>query len=1057
MADEAELAFLAAQQDEYDPSAGYTMNEASTGQDEYDPTTTYSPHSYQSASQPESGANSPPPAAESGENGLEAVPVPAQTAADASAAPTSKRPRTVGGFVDESEDEEEESAVQPEANATLPSATGATESPQRSFTNTPNNNPNPHVQLHSAQDEASASISASVTVNEPAPSVASLPNGSTPVPDATKPGAPDVLTVPSARPSVAPATPAPSASASTSASASASAPKLRLPQDRAGILEDRIAEDPRGDIEAWLSLIEEHRRRHKHDDARAVFERFLKLFPSAGETWVEYINFETELDELPKVEHLFGRSIPSAQYLGIYSAYIDFIRRRFNLTTDQNGQNRQTVTQAYEFVLNSVGLDVHAGKLWLDYIEMLKTGPGVLGGSSWQDMQKMDTLRKAYQRAVAVPHNTTLELWRDYDKFEMSLSKATGRKQLQETSPAYMTARSAINVLENNITRGINRTTLPKLPPAAGFDGYDDYMNQVKLWKNWIQWEKSDPLECTTDNRELYNKRVLHLYKNALMALRFWPELWYEAAEWCFENNLQAEGDKFLTDGIDANPESCLLAFKKANQVEQRTDFEDGQPGIIAKGKAVREPYQRLLDTIYDLTAQVKKREEHSITRAREQFEAQRAADEAARATAQQNADADDEDEVVAARRLKEKEDAFNGQLQAMSAGYNAQTQNLKKTLTYAWIALMRAMRRVQGKGDPKADVGGFRGIFTEARKKGKLLSEAYVASALIEHHCYQEPAAQKIFERGMKLFPEDEQFALEYIKHLIKLNDSTNARAVFETVVGKLTAKPENVHRAKSLFAFFHDYESQFGELAQITKLEQRMAALFPEDPHLHRFSQRFASPTFDPISVRHIISPRTQMRPVMPSVMPSVEEHQPMPAVPAQIMAEQQQQRYVSPGIVNPPHLNNLPITNSPKRPLEDTDEVAPPRKLARGESPLKGAAGRRLDAARRNLATTGSTPVGQAPGPPPLPRGVNFLLGIIPPAHTYKETRFKADGLVALLRDVAAIPVPPGQGPPQPQRWGTTATTAQQLQSIQEKYGNGSQMAMHSPLAGANPWGA
>ena len=157
-----------------------------------------------------------------------------------------------------------------------------------------------------------------------------------------------------------------------------------------------------------------------------------------------------------------------------------------------------------------------------------------------------------------------------------------------------MTARSAINVLDNNITRGVNRTTLPKLPPAAGFDGYEEYMNQVKLWHNWIQWEKSDPLECATDNRELYNKRVLHLYKNALMALRFWPELWYEAAEWCYENNLQAEGDKFLNDGIDANPESCLLAFKKANQVEQRTDFEDGQAGIVAKGRAVREPYQRL-------------------------------------------------------------------------------------------------------------------------------------------------------------------------------------------------------------------------------------------------------------------------------------------------------------------------------------------------------------------------------------------------------------------------------------------------------------------------------
>lgn len=150
---------------------------------------------------------------------------------------------------------------------------------------------------------------------------------------------------------------------------------------------------------------------------------------------------------------------------------------------------------------------------------------------------------------------------------------------------------------------------------------------------------------------------------------------------------------------------------------------------------------------------------------------------EAARAIAQRDADDadDDDDEVEAARRLKEKENAFNTQLQAISAGYNAQTHVLKKTLTYAWIALMRAIRRVQGKGNPKEDITGFRGVFTEARKKGKLLSEAYVASALIEHHCYQDPAAQKIFERGMKLFPEDEQFALEYIKHLIKLNDSTS------------------------------------------------------------------------------------------------------------------------------------------------------------------------------------------------------------------------------------------------------------------------------------------
>lgn len=300
-------------------------------------------------------------------------------------------------------------------------------------------------------------------------------------------------------------------------------------------------------------------------------------------------------------------------------------------------------------------------------------------------------------------------------------------------------------------------------------------MNQVKLWKQWIQWEKSDPLEVAVDDRALYSKRVLHIYKNALRSLRFWPELWYEAAEWSYENGLSAEGDKFLDDGIIANPESCLLAFKKGNQVELSTDFEEGQAGIVAKGNAVKKPYMTLLDTLYDLTAKTKKREEHSIARAREAFDAQKSADDAARALAQKADDADEDDEAETLRRAQEKEAAFNAQVHAISAGYNAQTFTLKKTLTYAWIALMQAIRRVQGKGGNNSEVPGFRGIFTDARRKGKLLSDAYVASAQIEHHCYQDPAAGKIFERGMKLFPEDEHFALEYIKHLIKLNDSTS------------------------------------------------------------------------------------------------------------------------------------------------------------------------------------------------------------------------------------------------------------------------------------------
>ena len=276
MADDAELAFLRSQEQEYDPSAAWPAADdqapADNDDEEYDPSnaimdTAQEPaQSEQPASMPESAANSPPSADNQGENGVNTV------SAETSAAPASaKQPRTIGGFVDESEDEEEEPVAAPKMAALL-RASEAAETPQRSVTNTPNNTlPTPDVQLHSAQDQGASSVSASVAVNEPTLSIASVPvNGTTPVPDATKPA--DLLTIDPARQATASVTPVPP---------SASLPKARLPQDRIGILNDRIQEDPRGDIEAWLGLIEEQRKRHKHDEAREVFNRFLDQFPTA--------------------------------------------------------------------------------------------------------------------------------------------------------------------------------------------------------------------------------------------------------------------------------------------------------------------------------------------------------------------------------------------------------------------------------------------------------------------------------------------------------------------------------------------------------------------------------------------------------------------------------------------------------------------------------------------------------------------------------------------------------------------------------------------------------
>ena len=129
-----------------------------------------------------------------------------------------------------------------------------------------------------------------------------------------------------------------------------------------------------------------------------------------------------------------------------------------------------------------------------------------------------------------------------------------------------MTARSENTQLQN-ITRNLRRTTLPVLPPAPGYEGYEQYMEQVAMWNHWIEWEKKDPLLIMSEDIEAYRDRVIFVYKQALMALRFWPELWVDAVDFSFSNNKDQLGDELLSKGVEANPESLQQRVKKEMQL----------------------------------------------------------------------------------------------------------------------------------------------------------------------------------------------------------------------------------------------------------------------------------------------------------------------------------------------------------------------------------------------------------------------------------------------------------------------------------------------------------
>ena len=51
--------------------------------------------------------------------------------------------------------------------------------------------------------------------------------------------------------------------------------------DPVALLEARVKEDPRGDMDAWLNLIADHRRNSRLNEARSTYNRFLDVFPQA--------------------------------------------------------------------------------------------------------------------------------------------------------------------------------------------------------------------------------------------------------------------------------------------------------------------------------------------------------------------------------------------------------------------------------------------------------------------------------------------------------------------------------------------------------------------------------------------------------------------------------------------------------------------------------------------------------------------------------------------------------------------------------------------------------
>ena len=133
---------------------------------------------------------------------------------------------------------------------------------------------------------------------------------------------------------------------------------------------------------------------------------------------------------------------------------------------------------------------------------------------------------------------------------------------------------------------------------------------------------------------------------------------------------------------------------------------------------------------------------------------------------------------------------------------------------TMVYVHYMKFARRAEG-------ITSAREVFKKAREDNRTKYHVYVAAAKMEYHCTKnKEIAVKIFELGLKKFPDSSDYIMAYVDYLSHLNEDNNTRVLFERV---LTSGQLKIEDTVGLWNRFIKFETNVGDIASIVKVEKR------------------------------------------------------------------------------------------------------------------------------------------------------------------------------------------------------------------------------------------
>ncbi|KAJ6808847.1 cleavage stimulation factor subunit 77 [Iris pallida] len=301
-------------------------------------------------------------------------------------------------------------------------------------------------------------------------------------------------------------------------------------------------------------------------EATPIYERLLSTFPTAAKYWKQYVEAYMAVNNDEATKQIFSRCLLNCLQISLWRCYINFIRKD---NEKKGAQGLEETKKAFDFMLSYVGTDIASGPVWIEYITFLKSMPV---STAQEESHRMTSVRKVYQKAIVTPTHYVDQLWKDYENFENSVSRALAKGLLSEYQPKFNSARAVYREQKKYVDE-IDWNMLA-VPPNGSYKEEQ----QCRAWKQYLAFEKGNPQRIDSASS---NRRVTFTYEQCLMYLYHYPDIWYDYATWHTKNGSIDSASKVFQRALKAIPDSDLLKYAYGELEESR--------GAIQSAKKVYE------------------------------------------------------------------------------------------------------------------------------------------------------------------------------------------------------------------------------------------------------------------------------------------------------------------------------------------------------------------------------------------------------------------------------------------------------------------------------------